>query len=72
MPHLPEVKPKELASVLYKLGFESRPGKGSHTIFIKGQIHLAVPMHPKPIGRGLLVKILKQAGVTKEEFLNNL
>lgn len=66
---LVEVKPKDLARALVKLGFSSRPGKGSHIIFFRDAgKQTSLPMHPKPIGKGLLAKILKQIDVSREEI----
>jgi len=39
---------------------------------IKGDLRLTVPNpHRKEIGVDLLMRILKQAGITKEEWLRN-
>lgn len=66
---LAEVKPKNLARALVKLGFSSHPGKGSHIIFFKNDgKQTSLPMHPKPIGKGLLAKILKQLNISREEI----
>ncbi|KKQ42635.1 MAG: YcfA family protein [Microgenomates group bacterium GW2011_GWC1_37_8] len=69
MTKLPEVKPKKLAKALKKLGFQSRSGKGSHVVFYhKDGRYTSIPIHPKPIGKGLLHKILKQIDVSSEEI----
>ena len=73
MSKLPSLRPKELAKVLLKLGFASRSGKGSHVIFFRADgKKTSIPMHPKPIGKGLLVKILRQVDVSRDEVLRNL
>lgn len=73
MTKLPQTKPNDLAKVLKKLGFSSRHGKGSHVIFFHPDgRRTSIPMHPKPIPKGLLHAILKQTGISKEEFLNNI
>ena len=73
MTKLPVVKPRDLAKALIRLGFSSRAGKGSHIIFYdeKGR-HVSIPMHRKPLGRGLLHKILKQLDVSSEQLKKNL
>lgn len=73
MTKLPQVKPRDLAKALIRLGFNSRPGKGSHVIFYddRGR-HISIPMHRKPLGRGLLHKILKQLDVSREQLKENL
>ena len=73
MTKLPQVKPRDLAKALIRLGFNSRLGKGSHVIFYgdRGR-HVSIPMHRKPLGRGLLHKILKQLNVSLEQLKENL
>ncbi|MBU1110612.1 type II toxin-antitoxin system HicA family toxin [Patescibacteria group bacterium] len=73
MTKLPVVQPKDLARALCKLGFETRSGKGSHVIFYKPEgRRAAIPMHPKPLGKGLLHKILRQLDISREELKENL
>jgi len=73
MTKLPVVKPKELAGALKKLGFSPRRGKGSHVVFYhEDGRYTSIPMHPKPLGKGLLHKILKQVGVSRKELKENL
>jgi len=63
---------REITRKLVKAGFRFIYAKGSHCFFhnlISNRITL-VPMHGgKNIGRGLLRKILKQAGISVEEFI---
>lgn len=68
----PIVKPKELARALKKMGFDSRPGKGSHMIFYDASRQALVPMHPKPLGKGLPGKIIKQLDISRAELKKNL
>lgn len=73
MSKLPQIKPKILGKALKKLGFKSRSGKGSHIIFYHSDgRYTSIPMHTKPIGTGLLHKILKQVQVSVEELKENL
>ena len=69
MSKLPQLKPNKLSKALRKLGFKSHPGKGSHIIFYneKGK-YTSIPMHTKPIGKGLLHKILKQIDIPIDEI----
>lgn len=71
---LPQVKSKKLIRVLERMGFILRRQTGSHAIFRHPQNRniAVVPIHPKDIKRGLLYGILKQAGISEEEFLENL
>ena len=73
MSKLPQVKPTKLAKTLKKLGFKSRPEKGSHIIFYRENgKYASIPMHSKPIGKGLLHKILKQIDISAEEIKKHL
>jgi len=55
---------------LSRLGFEGPYHGGKHPYMIKGNLVLTVPNpHRKEIGVPLLSKILKQAQVSKEEWL---
>ena len=62
----------EFIRKLRKFGFEGPYGGGKHLYMIKGDLRLTVPNpHRKEIGVDLLMRILKQAGITKEEWLRN-
>ena len=70
MVKLPKISGKELCKILEKLGFEKIYGKGSHVRF-KHQDgrRTVVPVHGnEDIGPGLLLTILKQIGISREEF----
>ncbi|NWG09091.1 MAG: type II toxin-antitoxin system HicA family toxin [Nitrososphaerales archaeon] len=59
--------------VLNKAGFKVVHQKGSH-IYLADQNKrhkLSVPRHD-PIGKGLLMEIIAEAGLTREEFLELL
>ena len=75
MPKLPQVKAKEAIKVFDKIGFVHRRTRGSHYIMRresdKGKV--VVPLHgTKPLGKGLLLSLLTDANLTKEEFLKLL
>ncbi len=73
MTRLPILKPIELAKALSQLGFVSRTGKGSHVVFKHPDgRYTSIPMHPHPMGKGLLSKILKQLGLTPDQLRKNL
>lgn len=65
---------KTVIKALAKLGFKVMRQRGSH-VFLKhpdGRVTV-VPVHPgEKIGRGLLLKVIKDAKLTKEEFLKLL
>jgi predicted RNA binding protein YcfA (HicA-like mRNA interferase family) len=56
---------------LQRLGFTVVRQKGSHSQLAKAQMHITVPMH-RSITIGTLKSILRQAGVSLEEFLESL
>jgi predicted RNA binding protein YcfA (HicA-like mRNA interferase family) len=57
-----------------KVGFRPVRQRGSHVILKRDDGRVTVvPIHRgEEIGRGLLSKIIKDAGLTKEEFLKLL
>jgi predicted RNA binding protein YcfA (HicA-like mRNA interferase family) len=61
----------DVGRALRRLGFEFRRQTGSHRHFAKGPLHPCVPMHDE-IRPKTLQSILKQAGITLEELLDNL
>jgi len=74
MTKLPRVTGKELISTLLKYGFEVSRIKGSHHVLKhRDGRTTVVPVHSgEIIGPGLLVKILRDCDITKEEFTKNL
>jgi predicted RNA binding protein YcfA (HicA-like mRNA interferase family) len=71
MPRLPRVTGIEVVGALNKLGWEVVVQRGSHAQLRhpirKGRV--TVPLHAgKVLGPGLLLSILKQAGVDADEF----
>ncbi|MGK7886401.1 MAG: type II toxin-antitoxin system HicA family toxin [Crocosphaera sp.] len=81
MPKLPRVSSQKTVKTLEKLGFVQIRQKGSHLILKKqlkseeGKIIEAgcvIPLQRKTLAVGTLKNILNQAGVTIEEFLDNL
>ncbi len=52
-------------------GFIVTHQRGSHRYYkspITGKIVTSIPMHPDDLNRSLLKKILKQVGLSEEEF----
>ncbi|MDJ0659165.1 MAG: type II toxin-antitoxin system HicA family toxin [Crocosphaera sp.] len=81
MPKLPRVSSQKTVKTLEKLGFVQIRQKGSHLILKKElkseqeeiiEIGCVIPMQRKTLAVGTLKNILNQAGVTVEEFLDNL
>lgn len=71
MPQLPIVSSRELIAALEKAGFESVRQKGSHLRLRHPDGRtVTIPVHPgQDIGRGLLRKILRDAELTRDQFL---
>ncbi len=71
MPRLPVLKAMELIRALEKAGFQAIRQKGSH-VRLKhpdGRV-VTVPVHPeRDIGRGLLRKVIRDAELTRDEFM---
>jgi predicted RNA binding protein YcfA (HicA-like mRNA interferase family) len=70
----PVLAPEKIIRVLAKLGFYKVSQKGSHVKYKKeGEPTriVIIPMHNE-IAKGTLQSILEQAGITLEEFLENL
>ena len=74
-PKLPLVSGEETVRVLRRLGFVPIRQRGSHMVLRKqmpdGELGCVVPLH-KELALGTLRSILRQAGVTPEEFIKNL
>jgi predicted RNA binding protein YcfA (HicA-like mRNA interferase family) len=68
MPKLPRISGKECISVLKTLGFEVARQKGSHVVLKMGEAGCVVPMHHE-LRTGTLHGILKQTGISREEFI---
>lgn len=67
---LPRVSGREVVAVLSKLGYEKDRQKGSHIVLRQVAYphrRLVVPDH-KEIAKGTLRAIIKQAGLTVDEF----
>ena len=75
MPRLRRVSGREAIRVLEKLGFVQVRQRGSHVVLRKETLEVAmgcvVPLH-RELAIGTLRGILKQAGVTPDEFMDKL
>lgn len=72
MPRLPALKPRQVARVLQGAGFSFVRQRGSHRIYVKGNLGITIPWHNKDLRKGTLRHIIKQSGLTTEEFRNLL
>ena len=68
MPKLPVLSGRNVVKALEQLGFEQMRQKGSHVIMQRGGIGCVVPLH-REIKTGTLAGIIRQAGLTQDEFL---
>ena len=69
MPSLRPISWKNLVKTLHRLGFDGPYSGGKHPFMIKGDLTLTIPnKHQGDIGRELLVRILKQADISREEW----
>jgi predicted RNA binding protein YcfA (HicA-like mRNA interferase family) len=71
MPKLPTLTGNTVINTLEKIGFQMIRQKGSHVRMIHEDGRaVTIPVHSgKTIGRGLLSKILRDAELTREEFI---
>ena len=69
---LPALKPKLVIKALMRNGFYLHHVKGSHHFLRKGNINLVIPYHNKDMKPGMLHDIIRQCGLTVEEFLDLL
>ncbi|MEH2192549.1 MAG: type II toxin-antitoxin system HicA family toxin [Nostoc sp.] len=71
MPKLPVITGKTVINALEKIGFQAVRQKGSHVQMERENGRLVtIPVHAgKTIGKGLLRKILRDAELTREEFI---
>lgn len=70
MPKLKPVSHNELLKGLRSFGFDGPFGGGKHLYMIRGDLRLTVPNpHKEKIGVDLLMRILRQAGIARDEWL---
>jgi predicted RNA binding protein YcfA (HicA-like mRNA interferase family) len=74
MPKLPIISGKELVKLFSRLNYEIDHQTGSHIILRNKNPpfrRLTIPNHPE-IAKGTLLAILREAGLTREDFFNML
>ena len=71
MPKLSQITPKEILKLLISKGFVVIRQKGSHIRLsdLKGH-KVTLAIHSKPIAKGTLLSILKQASLNKKDLVN--
>ena len=71
MAKLPPISRRKFIQRLRELGFEGPFAGGKHPQMRRGSVTLIIPNeHEGDIGPGFLIRLLKQAGVSREEWLN--
>lgn len=69
MPPFGPVKRSDLIKYLRTYGFDGPYAGGKHPFMLKGDLTLTIPKpHQKDIGREFLSRILRQAGISREEW----
>ncbi|PIN71775.1 hypothetical protein CO153_01750 [Candidatus Pacearchaeota archaeon CG_4_9_14_3_um_filter_30_11] len=70
MSKLTQISGKEFCKILEKLDFKKIYGKGSHVRFKHSDgRRTVVPLHGnEKLGKGLILEILKQIKLTKEDY----
>ena len=70
MSRLPTITPKKMVSALKRAGFIKHHQKGSHRyLWHPGRLRMtSIPMHARDLDRKTMKEILKQAGITEDEF----
>ncbi len=69
MPAFVPISRKDLIRCLRKMDFDGPYSGGKHQFMIKGDVTLTIPNpHKGDIGRELLARILRQAGISRKEW----
>ena len=63
MVKVPQLTSTQVEKLLISKGFAFARQKGSHKIFTNRKVVIVVPFKRKPLKKGTLVAILKQAGL---------
>lgn len=63
---------QELLRFLRKKGYREKRQSGSHLILVHSERRmLVVPVHRGDLPRGLFLRVLKDAGFTEQQFLED-
>jgi predicted RNA binding protein YcfA (HicA-like mRNA interferase family) len=69
MPSFGPIKRRELVACLRRLGFSGPYAGGKHEFMLRGTISVTIPNpHRSDIGPNLLARLLRQAGITRDEW----
>jgi predicted RNA binding protein YcfA (HicA-like mRNA interferase family) len=69
MPSFGPIKRVDLIRALRRAGFEGPFSGGKHQFMVRGELRLVIPNpHSGEIGRDLLIRLLRQANISREEW----
>ena len=69
MPRLGPIKRLDLVAGLRQLGFSGPYSGGKHEFMVKGALRVRLPNpHGSDIGKSLLRKVLREAGIHRREW----
>jgi predicted RNA binding protein YcfA (HicA-like mRNA interferase family) len=69
MPVFGPIKRADLVRALHNAGFAGPYSGGKHQFMVRESVTLRIPNpHQSDIGRELLARILRQAGISREEW----
>jgi predicted RNA binding protein YcfA (HicA-like mRNA interferase family) len=68
MPKLPVLSGADVVKMLERMGFAQIRQRGSHVIMRRDGVGTVVPLH-KELKTGTLAGVIRQAGLTQDEFL---
>lgn len=72
MSQIPSLTAKKLIKAFVSAGFEKEEGT-KHTLLIKQNSPiLTVPRHKGDLAKGLVLQLIKDSGMTRDEFLDLL
>jgi predicted RNA binding protein YcfA (HicA-like mRNA interferase family) len=71
---LTPISSQKLIKILAKIGYLPVRQKGSHLILENAELNkiTVIPIHNKPLGIGLLSMILKEVGLSRDEYFKLL
>ena len=74
MPKLPAITPRKLEQKLKKFGFVLDHSSGSHRVYFHHETgrRAVVPFHAKDVKSGTLSAILREARISRNEFVSSL
>jgi len=74
LPKIPPIDSRRLIKILENFGFRVVRQKGSHVIMMnEKKTRIVIPVHPgKKVKPGLVRAIMREAGISREEFFKIL